>query len=69
MKKLFAINVRGKTKEWSFHFWGNEGDWGDWEEDGLKITKITSVTPYSVEMAGFGGIWRWLQKHYIIPLE
>ena len=47
----FAVNVRGKTKEWSFEFEGREEDWKTWTEDGLDVERVGySVPSWVVDM-------------------
>lgn len=45
MNKLFAIDVRGKQKEWSFHFVGDDRYLGEWLADGLKVSEVVGTIP------------------------
>ncbi len=71
MKKMFSIDVRGKTKEYSFNFWGDEQYWDEWDKEGLKISKVTAsnIPSFVFYNKILRNIWCWLQKYYIIPME
>jgi len=61
MKKLYAVEVRGKTTEWSFSFWGDPEFVKDWEADGLKINEIVNTIPDWVATIGLTNLWCFFQ--------
>ena len=61
MKKLYAVEVRGKTTEWSFSFWGDPEFVKDWEEDGLTINEIVNTIPDWIVAIGLIGPWCFFQ--------
>jgi hypothetical protein len=69
MKKLMSITVCGKTKTWSFNFYGDKKDIKEWREDGLEIDEICSIIPEWVVNFGLTKVWRWLQKIRLVPLD
>jgi len=56
----FAINVRGKTREWSFTFDADEQYWKDWTEDGLDVERVDYSVPSWVVDMGLLPIVDWL---------
>ena len=61
MKRVFEINVRGKTKSWSFDFDGDPKYLDEWRADGLDINPVLSVIPVWVVDIGLLGIWIFFQ--------
>ena len=57
MKKM-SIEVRGKSKEWSFEFYGDPSYLKEWREDDLEINEIINTIPEWV--VGFGLIRPWI---------
>lgn len=64
---MYSITVRGKTKEWSFEFEG-ENHLDEWEADGLEVYKVVAKIPFWVAKMGLGGVWMFLQKIRMLPL-
>jgi len=55
----FAINVRGKIREWSFNFEGREQDLSDWIEDGLDVEQVLYSVPAWAMQTGLWRVWEW----------
>ena len=43
--KLYALEIRGKRREWIFPVWVDPKYINDWREDGLKIDEIVNIIP------------------------
>ena len=51
-KKLYQLEVRGKTKTWCFEVEG-EPEWvEDWRNDGLIVNTIRNIIPAKIFMLG-----------------
>jgi hypothetical protein len=57
MNKLMSVEVKGKTKLWSFEFYGDPKYLDEWREDGLEVNEIIYTVPVSVVNAGLAGVW------------
>lgn len=61
MKRLYALDARGKRKEWVFCFMAHPDHVEDWLRDGLPVTEVVNVIPEWVVDLGFARPWFWLQ--------
>lgn len=61
MKKLLSIEVKGKTKEWSFSFYGNPKYLDEWRKDGLEINEVINSVPELINDIGLTRLWIFLQ--------
>ena len=61
MKRLFAIDVEGKHKSWSFNFEADEKYLKDWTDDGLPISLVLNIIPVWIVDMGLTKIWVFLQ--------
>lgn len=64
MKKLYSLQVRGKSKEWSFDIIANPKHVEDWREDGLEIDEIINRIPEWVVDIGLTKLWIFIQDLY-----
>ena len=60
-KKLLAIDVRGKRREWSFLFLGDPKYLDEWRADGLRVDEVVNVIPQKVVNLGLARVWCCLQ--------
>ena len=61
MKKLLSLEVKGKTKEWSFNFYGDPKYLDEWREDGLEINEVINSVPELINDIGLTRLWIFLQ--------
>lgn len=61
MKKLYSLEVRGKTKEWSFNIIADPKHVEDWREDGLEINEIVNSVPEWAVTMGLTKPWIFMQ--------
>lgn len=61
MNKVYSISVRGKDKEWSFHFYGDPQHLPEWREDGLEIHEVVNMVPVWVVRLGCVRAWCFFQ--------
>lgn len=45
MKRLYALDVRGKLHEWQFEILADEQDAAEWRADGLHVSEIVTTIP------------------------
>lgn len=64
MKKLYSLQVRGKSKEWSFDIIANPKHVEDWREDGLEIDEIINRIPEWAVRIGLTKLWIFIQDLY-----
>ena len=62
MKRTFAIDVRGKTKEWSFDFKDDDKYLQEWQDDGLHIMPVINSTPDWIFHLGLSNLWIGVQE-------
>ena len=60
-KKLLMIDVRGKRKGWSFHFYGDPKYIAEWRADGLVVHEVDNVIPVWVVELGLTRPWCFFQ--------
>jgi len=65
MKQKMSIEVRGKRKEWSFEFEGDDKYLQEWWDDGLNVMIITETIPEWVSDFGLAGVWYWIRGLFI----
>lgn len=66
-QKLYALNIRGKRKEWSFHVWVDPKYLDEWRADGLSLDEIVNTIPQWWVDAGFSvRLWCWLQDRHLV---
>ena len=61
MKKLLSIEVQGKTRKWSFNFYGNPQNLHLWREDGLEVNEVINSVPEWVHSLGLTKPWIFFQ--------
>lgn len=61
MKKLYSLEIRGKSKEWSFNIYADPKHVEDWREDGLEINEIVNSIPEWVADIGMTRLWIIIQ--------
>lgn len=57
MKRMMVIEVRGKTKLWSFHTKVDPQYLAEWEADGLQIFILENSIPEWVVDLGLLRVW------------
>jgi len=69
-KKLYALDIRGRKREWSFPLRADPRRAREWQEDGLEIYEIINEVPQWVAGLGEGAVrfWCWLQDWGFLPL-
>ncbi|HWR66088.1 MAG TPA: hypothetical protein VN364_08210 [Bellilinea sp.] len=45
MKKRYALDIRGKRKEWSFVIMAEPKHVEDWRADGLHVDEVVNIIP------------------------
>lgn len=61
-ERVFIIDVRGKKREWSFIFVGDESALEDWLEDGLSVSVVENIIPQWWTNLGFSSkVWGFFQ--------
>lgn len=60
-KKLLSISIKGKTKNWSFNFYGDSKYLDEWREDGLEIDEVVNTIPEWIVMLGLTKGWIFFQ--------
>lgn len=53
MNKIYALRVRGKTKDWEFHVDVDPKYVQEWRDDGLNIDPVINIIPAWWVNAGF----------------
>lgn len=68
MKQRMLIEVRGKTKLWSFPIWGEPEHLAEWESDGLQVFFLENTIPeWAVDLGltrlwcAVQDVWRWMR--------
>lgn len=62
MKKLYALDIRGKWKEWTFEVWVDPKYVDEWRSDGLHIDEIVNTIPEWWMNLGFSArLWCFFQ--------
>jgi hypothetical protein len=64
MKKLYSMEIRGNTKQWSFYFHGDPKYVNEWRDDGLEINEIINVIPEWIVSIGLMRPWVFFQAHF-----
>ena len=59
--KLLSIEVKGKTKVWSFKFYADPKYIEQWREEGLEINEVINTIPEWVVEYGLTGFWIFFQ--------
>lgn len=60
-KKLIGLEVRGDTKSWGFHFYGDPKHIPEWRADGLEVSEIENLIPAWVVDLGLARAWCFVQ--------
>jgi len=61
MNKLLSVTVKGKTKTWSFNFYGDPKDLEEWRDDDLEIDEVVNTIPDWAVYAGLIKPWIFIQ--------
>jgi hypothetical protein len=61
VKQKMLIEVRGKTKLWSFAFYADPQYLPEWEADGLQVFHLENTIPKWVVDIGMLRPWIWVQ--------
>lgn len=61
MKKLYSLEIQGKTKTWSFNFYGDTKYLDEWREDGLHIDEVLNTIPEWAVNIGLTKVWIFIQ--------
>lgn len=59
--KLLMLSVRGKSKNWSFSFYGDPQFLEEWRADGLEIFEVSNVVPAWIAECGLTRPWCFVQ--------
>lgn len=57
MKRRMFIEVRGKTGEWSFDFYGDPKHLDEWRADGLEVYEHGYTIPFVIQQLGLTRLW------------
>jgi hypothetical protein len=57
-----AVNVKGKTGKYSFHFYGDKKHLKEWASEGLDIIVIENTIPILIAKLGLTKLYCFLQK-------
>jgi hypothetical protein len=61
MKKLYALTVRGRQREWSFHVDVDPRYVPEWRADGLEIDEIVNTIPEWIVDLHLTRVWCFCQ--------
>lgn len=64
MKQWMTIEVRGKTKQWSWHLKADPQYLAEWQADGVQIFALENTIPEWVVDAGLLRPWVWVQDFW-----
>ncbi len=68
MSKLWAVNIKGRKKEWEFTAYASEHDALAWKLDGLDVEEIVYTVPECLIGHGWAiQLWCTLQDVGLIP--
>lgn len=68
-KKLLSITVKGKNKDWSFNFYGEEKYLNEWRADGLEIDEVENIIPAWVIDIGMLKPWCFFQDIFNLKFK
>jgi len=60
-KRVFEINVKGKSKSYSFNFDGDPQYLSEWRAQGLDINPVLNIIPKWVVDIGLLNVWIFFQ--------